>query len=304
MVEHNKDFNYSVIKKQRGIGNTLPSKVTRVVAIITITMIFTLSATYVTFLASYQTAQAQTASTNSQLSNIINGNLNSNENNILAQNITNNANNIITSIIGKSGSLGGFRVNATQNQFGAVNNITTSIIGNTMTNVPKMTLSGKIASAQFNLQTGSVEATLFGNWSLNAGSFSNTNLTADFVLRNTSNSNNSNGAATNNNSISGQIQEFHINGLKIDSFQQTNGNNDSIQSLRGTTNLTATGGSQADQTKLVEGIPISITIIQNKMIIINFDSSGQTGNQNSLMNAALLHIFDRLPIIGIVTMTE
>ena len=303
MVEHNNDFKYSVKKKLQNIGITAPSKVMRVVAILTVATIITLSTTYITFISLDQTALAQTASANSQLSSIINGNLNSNENNILAQNITNNANNIITNIIGKAGSLGGFRVNATQNQFGAVNNITTSIIGNTITNVPKMTLSGKIASAQFNLQTGSVEATLFGNWSLHSRSFSNTNLTADFVMRNTSNANNNNGVAT-NNSTGGQIQEFRISGLKINSFQQTNGNNNTILSLRGITNLTTIAGSQSAQTKSIEGVPISITIIQNKMIIFNFDSSGQTGNQNSAADAALLRIFDRLPIIGIVTMTD
>ncbi len=301
MQDNNNDFNYGINKKGLKIDNGSLSKVMRIVTVLTLTMILTLATIYVTFLGPYHTALAATSSDQTSTSTLVNGNLNSNDNNLsdLAQNITSKANNIVTSIIGNSGSLGGFSVNAKQNQFGAVNNITTAIIGNTVVVMPKTALSGKIASAQFNFQTGNIEATLFGNWSLHMGPSNDTNLAADFVMRNISNTNINNLA---NSSTTGQAQEFTINGLKINSFQQTSGNNNTVLALRGITNLTAMASSQNPQTRSIGGIPISITIIQNKIVIFSFDSNEQKSIENSAANAALLHTFENLPIIGRVTM--
>ena len=249
-----------------------------------------------TVLAAPEKQQQTNSSSASDLADIISGSTATGDSNI---------NNIITNIIGNAKTAGGFSVNATQDQLGAINNITTAIISSSATNIPKMDLAGKIASSQFNLQSGQIEATLFGNWSMHVESFSNTSLSADFALHIISPAASANGESTRDEAQT----QFHINNLKINSFQQTSGNSNGndVLSLRGTADLNS--ASESRQARSLHDVPISITIIQNKIMIITFDTkegaatTNETGNSTGAADLSL-RVFDNLPIIGITTSTS
>lgn len=169
-------------------------------------------------------------------------------------------------------------------------------------------LSGKVASSHIDLRNGNVKAVIFGDWSLNAQSVSRADFSTDFTIHNTS-INNLLGENmdivqrerdTNQTSA---IIILKVGHLRLTSFQKIN---DDL-SFRGTTNVMAAISSSSPSTtennnnntlaSEVGNLPQSwtnvkttITIIQNRIMILSFDESEQQVNK----------IFGDLPIIGVV----
>jgi hypothetical protein len=170
-------------------------------------------------------------------------------------------------------------------------------------------LSGKVVSSRIDLTNGNVKALIFGDWSLNAQSVTRVDFSADFTIRNTT-TNNLLGENmdivqrerdTNQTSA---IIILKVGHLRLTSFQKIN---DDL-SFRGTTNVMAAISSSSSPSTTennnnntlaseVGNLPQSwtnvkttITIIQNRIMILSFDESEQQVNK----------IFGDLPIIGVV----
>lgn len=147
---------------------------------------------------------------------------------------------------------------------------------------------------------------IFGDWSLNTQSVNRADFYADFTIHNT--------ASNSLNEIMDIIQReretnqtksmigFKVGYFRLTSFQRIN---DDL-SLRGTTNIMAAISSSTDENSInntilaaseAEDLPHSwdnvkttITVIHNRIMIINFDEGEQKLNK----------IFGNLPIIGVV----
>jgi hypothetical protein len=154
-----------------------------------------------------------------------------------------------------------------------------------------------------------VKALIFGDWSLNAQSVTRADFSADFTIRNTT----TNNLLGENMDIvqrerdtnqANAIIIFKVGHLRLTSLQKIN---DDL-SFRGTTNVMAAISSSSPSTtennnnnnnlaSEVGNLPQSwtnlkttITIIQNRIMILSFDESEQQVNK----------IFSDLPIIGVV----
>lgn len=168
-------------------------------------------------------------------------------------------------------------------------------------------LSGKVASSQIDLTDGSVKAVIFGDWSLNTQSVTRADFYADFTIHDTtSNSLNKIMGITQRERETNQTESmigFKVGYFRLTSFQRIN---DDL-SLKGTTNIMAaarssssTDGNKINNTILAseaedllyswDNIKTTITIIHNRIMIINFDEGEQKLNK----------IFGNLPIIGVV----
>jgi hypothetical protein len=168
-------------------------------------------------------------------------------------------------------------------------------------------LSGKVASSHVDLTDGSVKAVIFGDWSMNAQSVDTADFYADFTIHNaTANSLDENmgrvqrGEEETNQTKMRMIIRFKVHDLRLTSFQKINED----LSVRGTTNIIATKSSLspagnnnnvlASESEYLprywNDVKTTITIIQNRIMIITFDKSEQQMNK----------IFGNLPIIGIV----
>ena len=100
-------------------------------------------------------------------------------------------------------------------------------------------LSGKIASSQFNLTSGEVEAVLFGDWELNSTGFA-----ANFTRT----------PVNGTDSV-----EYEMGGLELNSIQEIN---DSLV-MAGTIDVTSNGTE-------IEDAPITI-MIQSGILVVGFD---------------------------------
>ncbi len=144
-----------------------------------------------------------------------------------------------------------------------IDDLISSAINNTAAGdgIDDMDLSGSIASARFDLNSGEVEQTLFGNWSSEIRSISNSTFEADFR--------NGTGGA-----------HYVIGNLTLSSFQRIN---DHI-ALGGTVDVAEQTEAQSWQDAAV-----SILIIVSRALAISFE------------DPQLNEIFSNQPIMGVVS---
>jgi hypothetical protein len=144
-----------------------------------------------------------------------------------------------------------------------IDDLIASAINNTMTGdgIDNMELSGNIASARFDLDSGQVEQTLFGNWSAEISSIENSTFEADF-----------------RNGTGGE--HYVIGNLTLNSFQRVN---DHV-ALGGTVDV-----SEQTAARSWQGAAVSIVIIDGRALAISFE------------DPQLNEIFSNQPIMGVVS---
>lgn len=157
--------------------------------------------------------------------------------------------------------------------------ITTNTNTETNTNIDTSTtgveadvqLSGKIASSRINLDNGTVEQVLFGNWSADVRSISDAGFDANFSASNIS--------ASNNSSNSEEDAHYRIGNLTLNSFQRVNEH----VALGGTVDVV-----EENEAQTWEESPVTILLINETAIVISFEEQ------------ELNEVFSSQPIVGVV----
>jgi hypothetical protein len=135
-------------------------------------------------------------------------------------------------------------------------------------------ISGKIASSDVNVNNGTVEKVLLGNWSLDSEQGNSPVLLVDFdVLSNTK------GIPQRQSST----ENFVISNLTVNSMQQNDGN----MEIGGTVTVSQKLGNQQQQVWNDVGARLSIA---NKVLVLTLDGTSEPGQ-----------IFAQSPIVGFVT---
>jgi hypothetical protein len=135
-------------------------------------------------------------------------------------------------------------------------------------------LSGKIASSEVNLNNGTVEKVLLGNWSLDSEQGNSPILLVDFDVLSNSNGVPLKQAATEN---------FMINNLTVNSMQQNDGNTE----IGGSVDVIQQVGNQQKGVWNDVGMRLLLT---NNVLVLTLDESSEPGQ-----------IFAQSPIVGFIT---
>jgi hypothetical protein len=135
-------------------------------------------------------------------------------------------------------------------------------------------ISGKIASSEVNVNNGTVEKVLLGNWSLDSEQGDSPVLLVDFdVLSKTEGMPQTQDATEN----------FVISNLTVNSMQQNDGN----MEIGGTVTVSQKLGNQQQQVWNDVGARLSIA---NKVLVLTLDENSEPGQ-----------IFTQSPIVGFLT---
>jgi len=183
---------------------------------------------------------------------------------------------------------------------------TTTSTNNIKSGSGKANLNGTIAGSEYNQDTGVIINTMFGNWSLITKDNGSKDFNASFIeepvyynLAKSIESGNDN-AAVNNNTISstqltdnhndiGNTTSYHLSNFVGNSVQQQNedvtyaGKIDVIQEIK------SNNATISDETNNYKGVGVSISVIDNSVLFVSFDS--QTPLSKEFVN---------IPIVGLV----
>jgi hypothetical protein len=135
-------------------------------------------------------------------------------------------------------------------------------------------LSGKIASSEINLNNGTVEKVLLGNWSLDSEGGNSSELLVNFDVLNSSKGIPLKQVATEN---------FMISNLTVNSMQQNDGNTE----IGGSVNVIQRLGNQQQQVWNDVGVRL---LLANNVLVLTFDKNSEPGQ-----------IFVQSPIVGFIT---
>lgn len=135
-------------------------------------------------------------------------------------------------------------------------------------------LSGKIASSEINLNNGTVEKVLLGNWSLDSEGGNSSELLVNFDVLNSSKGVPLKQVATEN---------FMISNLTVNSMQQNDGNTE----IGGSVNVIQRLGNQQQQVWNDVGVRL---LLANNVLVLTFDKNSEPGQ-----------IFAQSPIVGFIT---
>jgi hypothetical protein len=135
-------------------------------------------------------------------------------------------------------------------------------------------LSGKIASSEINLNNGTVEKVLLGNWSLDSEGGNSSELLVNFDVLNSSKGVPLKQVATEN---------FMISNLTVNSMQQNDGNTE----IGGSVNVIQRLGNQQQQVWNDVGVRL---LLANNVLVLTFDKNSEPGQ-----------IFVQSPIVGFIT---
>jgi hypothetical protein len=183
---------------------------------------------------------------------------------------------------------------------------TTTSTNNVNSGSPKADLNGTIAGSEYNQDSGVIINSLFGNWSLTTKDNGSKDFNASFIKQpvyynlsetitsendTTPNNNNNNGSTqlTNNNNDIGNTTSYHLSNFVGNSVQQQNeditysGKIDVVQEMK------SKNATISDETNNFKGVGVTISVIDNRILFINFDS------QTPLFNE-----FVNIPIVGLV----
>jgi hypothetical protein len=168
-------------------------------------------------------------------------------------------------------------------------------------------LNGTIVGSEYNQDTGVIINTMFGNWSLinkdNGSKDFNASFTKEPVYYNlaTSIDSENDNAANNNNNTNiisqlndgnndiGNTTTYHLSNFVGNSVQQQNedvtysGKIDAIQEIK------SNNATISDETNNFKGVGVSLSVIDNSMLFVNFDS--QTPLSKEFVN---------IPIVGLI----
>lgn len=162
-------------------------------------------------------------------------------------------------------------------------------------------LNGTIVSSEYNQDDGVIINSLFGNWSLTTKDNESKDLNATFIKQPiyyniSSNTFSENSVTTSNTtqpinteSRNDNATSYHLSNFVVTSVQQQNddisysGSIDVIQEIR------SNNATISDETNNFKGVSLSVSVIDNKVLFINF------GNQTPLSKE-----FTNIPIVGLV----
>jgi hypothetical protein len=162
------------------------------------------------------------------------------------------------------------------------NSVQNSVSGtvSASTDVNKM-LSGKIASSQLNLKTGTVERIVFGDWSLDAKSGKDAKFSAKFSIHSTPTSS---ASPPSNSEKLASPGSYSLSNLKINGVQKTNED----MTLRATVDITRQSGTS---TQSWTAVPTTVSVTNHStLMIMSFDQT-----------SAVSQVFQNVPIIGVIT---
>lgn len=168
-------------------------------------------------------------------------------------------------------------------------------------------LNGTIVGSEYNQDSGVIINSLFGNWSLTTKDNGSKDFNASFIKQpvnynlsgpissgndttmTTNNSDNFNTQLTDSNNDIGNTTSYHLSNFVVNSVQQQNedatysGKIDVIQEIK------SNNATISDETNNFKGGGVSISVIDNRVLFINFDS--QTPLSQEFVN---------IPIVGLV----
>ena len=152
-------------------------------------------------------------------------------------------------------------------------------------------LSGAIVSTEYDLQTGKIINSLFGNWSLKTNNDSQIDFKTTFTKQPLSLSSNKpeSSLSTNQPSVGNNKTEYTLSNFRVTTVTEQN----SDITFRGTMdviekNLSA-GIDSISTTNTFEDTNASVSILDGRILVINFDK------QSSLFNE-----FRDIPLVGVV----
>jgi hypothetical protein len=183
---------------------------------------------------------------------------------------------------------------------------TTTSTNNVNSGSPKADLNGTIVGSEYNQNSGVIINSLFGNWSLTTNDNGSKNFNASFIKQpvyynmsetitlgndTTADNNNNNGNTqlTNSNDDIGNTTSYNLSNFVGNSVQQQNedvtysGKIDVVQEMK------SNNATISDETNNFKGVGVTISVIDNRILFINFDS--QTPLSNEFVN---------IPIVGLV----
>jgi hypothetical protein len=183
---------------------------------------------------------------------------------------------------------------------------TTTSTNNVNSGSPKADLNGTIVGSEYNQDSGVIINSLFGNWSLTTNDNGSKNFNASFIKQpvyynmsetitpgndttvDNNNNNNGNTQLTNSNDDIGNTTSYHLSNFVGNSVQQQNedvtysGKIDVVQEMK------SNNATISDETNNFKGVGVTISVIDNRVLFINFDS--QTPLYNEFVN---------IPIVGL-----
>ena len=183
---------------------------------------------------------------------------------------------------------------------------TTTSTNNINSGSGKANLNGTIAGSEYNQDTGVIMNTMFGNWSLTNKDNGSKDFNASFVVEPvyynlaTSNDSGNNTSVVNDNpsigtqlaanhNVIGNTTSYFLSNFVGNSVQQQNedvtysGKIDVIQEIK------SNNATISDETNNFKGVGVSISVIDNNVLFVNFDS--QTPLSKEFVN---------MPIVGLV----
>ncbi len=184
---------------------------------------------------------------------------------------------------------------------------TTTSTNNINSGSGQANLNGTIVGSEYNQDTGVIINTMFGNWSLMTKDNGSKDFNASFIeepvyynlatsidsVNDTATNNNNTRESTqltdSNNEI-GNTTSYHLSNFVGNSVQQQNedltysGKIDVLQEIK------SNNATISDETNNFKGVGVSISVIDNSMLFVNFDS--QTPLSKEFVN---------MPIVGLVT---
>ena len=183
---------------------------------------------------------------------------------------------------------------------------TTTSTNNINSGSAQANLNGTIVGSEYNQDSGVIINSLFGNWSLTTKDNGSKDFNTSFIKQpvnynlsgpissgndttTTNNSDNLNTRLTNSNNDIGNTTSYHLSNFVVNSVQQQNedatysGKIDVIQEIK------SNNATISDETNNFKGVGVSISVIDNRVLFINFDSQ-----------TPLYQEFVNIPIVGLV----
>ena len=153
-------------------------------------------------------------------------------------------------------------------------------------------LSGAIVSTEYDLQTGKIISSIFGSWSLKTNSDNQIDFKTTFTKQpvNLSSSQTESSSASKQSAVENNKTDYNLSNFRVTTVNQQ----DSDITYKGTINTIeknlSSGVNGSTTTNTFEDAKVSISILDGRILVINFDK------QSSLFNE-----FKDIPLVGLVT---
>jgi hypothetical protein len=153
-------------------------------------------------------------------------------------------------------------------------------------------LSGAIVSTGYDLQTGKIISSIFGNWSLKTNNDNQIDFKTTFTKQpvNLSPSQSESSSASKQSDVENKKTEYNLSNFRATTVNQQ----DSDITYKGTINTVeknlSSGVHGSITTNTFEDAKVSISILDGRILVINFDK------QSNLFNE-----FKDIPLVGLVT---